>query len=83
MTERWNDWIANAEENLSRTAHPRINITAQVLRAQRYGNYVINYMNSEDLHHEWAKFKGYIGAQDRYHGTNVLDVYPEYKPYWT
>ena len=87
ITDIWNDWIVNAEDNITRTAHPRITehesgVKWQVDRATRYGNYVVNYMNSEDRFFEWKMFKGYISAQDRYHNTNVLDVYPEFKPYW-
>lgn len=87
ITDTWNDWIANGEDNIVRTAHPRIlaheeGVNWQLQRAKRYGNYVVNYMNSEDRHFEWHKTQGYINSLDRYHNTNILDVYPEFKPYW-
>ena len=40
-------------------------------------------MNSEDRHSEyWDQFVAYTKAQDKFHNTNVLEVYPEFKPYW-
>ena len=60
------------------------NISPQKLeRIHRYGYNVITYMNSEDRYDQyWDKFVAYTKAQDKYHNTNVLDVYPEFKPYW-
>ena len=88
VTERWNAWIINVEENLMKTGHKHIigdnrRFENQVRHAHEYGNYVIDYMNSEDKYEEWwSKTQHYITALDRYHKTDVLDYYPEFKPYW-
>ena len=52
-------------------------------RIKHYGYNVINYMNSEDrFDKDWDKFVAYTKTQDKYHNTNVLDIYPEFAPYW-
>ena len=52
-------------------------------RIKHYGYNVINYMNSEDrFNKDWDKFVAYTKTQDKFHNTNVLDIYPEFKPYW-
>ena len=51
-------------------------------RWKKFGNNVINYMNGEDWSEHWNEFIEYMRPQDRYHNTNILDVYPEFEPYW-
>tara|TARA_Y100001937_G_scaffold109926_1_gene155078 strand:+ start:895 stop:2151 length:1257 start_codon:yes stop_codon:yes gene_type:complete len=51
-------------------------------RWKKFGNNVINYMNGEDWSQHWHEFIDYMRPQDRYHNTNILDVYPEFEPYW-
>lgn len=83
ITENWETWHNNAEEILSKNKHPAINFKQQVECAKYYGNNVITYMNSVDDHeNSWHKFKEYTSALDKFHGSNILDVYPEFKPYW-
>lgn len=45
----------------------------------KFGQNVIDYMNSEDLSSEWDTFINYAKSLDRYHGTDLFEVYPEYK----
>lgn len=83
-TERWLDWFENIEVNLRKTqTSNRLKIETQIHRANRFGNSVINYMNSEDWYEDhWDDFKNYTRALDRHHDTDILDWYPEFKPYW-
>ena len=39
-------------------------------------------MNGGDWFEHWQEFINYMRPQDRYHKTNILDVYPEFRPYW-
>lgn len=86
-TEKWLEWSDNIEENITKTAHPRIleseySLKKQLQDTKNYGDTVINYMNSEDWYHDWHKFEDYASSLDAYHKTNLLDVYPEFEPYW-
>jgi len=84
VTDNWRDWSNNAEANLRRThTSNTLNINKQIKRTQRFGNSVIDYMNSEDWYESnWDDFKSYTTALDRHHNTDILDWYPEFKPYW-
>ena len=84
VTAQWNDWITNAETNLRRTqTSNHVDIPTQIRRATRFGNSVVDYMNSEDWHDaHWQEFKNYTTALDKFHGTDILEWYPEFKPYW-
>jgi hypothetical protein len=84
VTEKWNSWIADAEANLRRTqTSNHIDMQTQIKRATRFGNSVIDYMNSENWYDEhWHEFKNYATALDKFHNTDILDWYPEFKEYW-
>jgi len=84
VTAQWKDWIANAETNLRRTqTSNHVDIQTQIKRATRFGNSVVDYMNSENWYDEhWQEFKNYTSALDKFHGTDILEWYPEFKPYW-
>lgn len=82
VTNAWNTWLSTVDENIRKTAHCTIHIDNQIKCAKRYGNYVIDYMNSCDHHDNWPAFKKYIEIMDTYHNTDILDVYPEFKQYW-
>jgi hypothetical protein len=47
-----------------------------------WGTSVINYMNSEDRYCDWILFQNYITVMDQHFKSNVLDVFPEFKPFW-
>lgn len=84
VTAQWIDWRDNAEERIRSTqTSNHVDVKTQIKRATRFGNSVVDYMNSENWYDDhWHEFKTYIGALDRYHGTDVLEWYPEFKPYW-
>lgn len=80
VTQKWNDmcngdksWMGDDEEK--NTIYRRY--------WKRYGNNVISYMNGENWYDEyWPEFIEYTQAQDQHHGTDILEVYPEYREYW-
>ena len=39
-------------------------------------------MNSKDQYSDWDKFIDYTKILDKHHNTNILEVYPEFVPYW-
>lgn len=81
-TDSWNKWLENIEENLSKNKKNSIDLENQIMCAKRYGNTVITYMNSSNDNDDWNKFIEYATTLDNYHKTNILEVYPEFKPYW-
>jgi len=84
VTAKWNNWIENAEQRIRETQTSNwITVEDQIIRAQRYGDSVINYMNSEDWYEKhWQEFMDYVNALDKYHKTDILEWYPEFKRYW-
>lgn len=82
ITQEWNTWLDNIEVNLSKNKHDKINLEKQISVAKRYGNTVIKYMNSKDQYSDWDKFIDYTKILDKHHNTNILEVYPEFIPYW-
>jgi len=79
-TEQWNEFSERMQQEYA--TNPNINLERQLRQSRRFGNSVIDYMNSEDWHEHWQEFVNYSRALDRYHQTNILDWYPEYREYW-
>ena len=50
-------------------------------RVKQRGDYILTYINSENAEDEWHKFYDFIKHQDKFHKTNVIDYYPEFKDY--
>ena len=82
LTLKWDKWLENIEDNLTKNLQPNIDIEMQIASAKRYGNQVMRYMNSKDEYKDWDKFVDYTKILDQHHNTNILDVYPEFKMYW-
>ena len=78
-TEQWQEFSERMEEEFA--INPKINLERQMRQARRFGNSVIDYMNSEDWNEHWQDFVNYTRALDKYHQTNILDWYPEFAPY--
>ena len=55
------------------------NIKTNNPNIHRYGQNVIDYMNSEDWSDEFHTFLDYSKSLDRYHKTDLFEVYPEFK----
>ncbi len=71
ITEKW-----NAFENKHRSDPA---YTTDIIE----GSKIINFMNSKDLFDtEWVLFQNYITSMDNHFNSNVLDILPEFKPYW-
>ncbi len=83
-TDDWNNFV-NGDLSWMRDPDPKDENSfdyKQIRRWKMFGDNVINYMNGEDWFEHWSEFIDYTTAQDRHHNTNILDVYPEFKPYW-
>ena len=79
------NWTNNIEENvytlLDKKYHK--NIEKYKNRILKFGNNIITYMLSENLYEkEWHLFVAYAKNLDNYHKTNLLNTYPEFKPYY-
>lgn len=81
ITKEWNHWIADIDENIRRCVKPLPNTDIESHRKNilKFGQMVIDYMNSEDWHEHWTEFIDYSSELDAYFKTNLLEVYPEYK----
>ena len=81
ITKEWNHWIADIDENIRRCVKPLPNTDIESHRKNilKFGQMVIDYMNSEDWHEYWTEFIDYSSELDAYFKTNLLEVYPEYK----
>jgi MoaA/NifB/PqqE/SkfB family radical SAM enzyme len=83
ITKKWNLWLDNVEYNLSKNKNNFIDLQHQIKCAKKYGNNVIDYMNSsDDYNNNWNKFIEYATVLDNYHGTDILETYPEFNSYW-
>jgi radical SAM protein with 4Fe4S-binding SPASM domain len=80
-TLAWQQFADNMEQEYS--ANPKMKLERQLRQSRRFGNSVIDYMNSEDWNEHWHEFVNYSNSLDRYHKTNILDWYPEFEPYWS
>lgn len=82
VNKDWEEWLPTARDTFKK-ANNSLDIDKQVKLATKWGDYVIDYMNGKDLYEEyWSDFVIYANAQDKYHNTNILDIYPEYARYW-
>ncbi len=82
-TRDWYEFLDRAEQKQYRWMTRGEHVDDISLeRWKKFGNNVVNYMNGEDWFEHWHEFIDYMRPQDRYHKTNILDVYPEFEPYW-
>ena len=82
ITDNWNSWLDNIDETISKDLKSNIDLVTQIKSDKRFGNQVIRYMNIKDQYKDWNMFQDYASILDAHHKTNILDVYPEFKPYW-
>lgn len=79
------NWTNNIEENIYTLLDNKYhkNIEKYKNRILKFGNNIITYMLSENLYEkEWHLFVAYAKKLDHYHKTNLLNTYPEFKPYY-
>tara|TARA_R110000851_G_C13083068_1_gene565987 strand:- start:1208 stop:2458 length:1251 start_codon:yes stop_codon:yes gene_type:complete len=71
ITQKWDDYLSGKDKD-SPGYHNLI----------KQGQSIINYMNINDMSHKWNDAKEFCAIQDRHFNTNILDVIPEFTPYW-
>jgi hypothetical protein len=78
------DWIAfksTLDTDLTLWQHPQWTndklVSQQKRRIIRFGDYAVDYMNSEDYSTELSETVEYINFMDKQNGTNFIEVYPE------
>lgn len=81
VTSEWNRWIDNIDDNIKKSLRelPTTDFQSHRLNILKFGQMVIDYMNSEDWHDHWDEFIDYSSALDEHFKTNLIEVYPEYK----
>jgi radical SAM protein with 4Fe4S-binding SPASM domain len=81
ITTEWNDWINNIDINIQRCVKllPTTDIESHRRNILKFGQMVVDYMNSEDWHDYWSEFVDYSAVLDEHFDTNLIEVYPEYK----
>jgi hypothetical protein len=45
----------------------------------KFGNMIVDYMNSENWHEHWHEFVDYSAVLDDHFKTDLYSVYPEFK----
>lgn len=80
ITKDFNNFVNNDAENFIKK-NSKLDVNKQLNRIKKFGNNVLNYMNSENLEHDWNLFLDYTKVLDAHHSTNYLDYYPEFKRY--
>jgi hypothetical protein len=80
ITKDFNNFVNNDAENFIKK-NSKLDVNKQLNRIKKFGNNVLNYMNSENLEHDWNLFLDYTKVLDAHHSTNYLDYYPEFKIY--
>ncbi len=79
ITQDFNDWLYQDPLLTIKSRSKKVSADLQLEKIRRYVGQVLSYMNSEDRFDQWAEFLNYSGALDRYHKTDLYEVYPEYK----
>ena len=79
----WNNFIEEIDSILDNTFAKRSAEWKQRYKNKviKRGDYILTYMNAENAEDEWHKFYDFIKHQDKFHSTDVLEVYPEFKDY--
>jgi radical SAM protein with 4Fe4S-binding SPASM domain len=85
VTAEWQEWIKNIDNNIAKSLKYTRNNDLELHKKSilKFGNQVIDYMNSADWHNHWDEFVDYTNTLDAHLKTNILDVYPEFTNYFT
>lgn len=80
VTEEWNAFKSNLDDSTlwqhDQWRNDKL-VSQQKKRIIRYGDYAVDYMNSEDYSNSLADTKEYIEFMDRKNNTDFIKVYPE------
>ena len=85
VTVEWKEWIKDIDNNIAKNVKYTNNIDLELHKKSilKFGNQVVDYMNSADWHTHWSEFVDYTNTLDDHLKTDILDVYPEFTNYFT
>lgn len=84
VTAEWEEWKSNIDDNIVKHLKQTRNNDLEQHKQSvlKFGNQVVDYMNSSDWHKHWPEFVDYTNTLDEHLKTNILDVYPEFTEYF-
>jgi len=85
VTVEWKEWIKDIDNNIAKNVKYTHNTDLELHKRSilKFGNQVVDYMNSADWHKYWPEFVDYTNTLDLHLKTDILDVYPEFDNYFT
>ena len=85
VTVEWKEWIKDIDNNIAKNVKYTNNIDLELHKRSilKFGNQVVDYMNSADWYKHWPEFVDYTNTLDLHLKTDILDVYPEFDNYFT
>ena len=85
VTVEWKEWIKDIDNNIAKNVKYTHNTDLELHKKSilKFGNQVVDYMNSADWHTHWSEFVDYTNTLDDHLKTDILDVYPEFTNYFT
>jgi len=83
VTNEWTAWVSNIDNNIRKNVKLNKNTDFELHKKSilKFGNQVIDYMNSADWFKHWPEFVDYAQTLDNHLKTNLLDVYPEFSKF--
>jgi radical SAM protein with 4Fe4S-binding SPASM domain len=84
VTREWTEWTADIDANIVKhLKQTRNNDLDQHKKSiLKFGNQVVDYMNSGDWNQHWHEFVDYSLVLDKNLGTDIITVYPEFEQYF-
>ena len=84
ITAEWLEWIGDIDTNITKHLKPCRNNDIELHKRSilKFGNQVIDYMNSGNWNQHWNEFVDYTRVLDDHLQTDLLVVYPEYSKYF-
>ena len=85
FTAEWKEWIKDIDNNIAKNVKYTHNTDLELHKRSilKFGNQVVDYMNSADWYNYWPEFVDYTNTLDLHLKTDILDVYPEFDNYFT
>lgn len=85
VTAEWKEWIKDIDNNIAKNVKYTHNTDLELHKKSilKFGNQVVDYMNSADWYKHWPEFVDYTNTLDLHLKTDILDVYPEFDNYFT
>jgi len=80
ITSEWQLWVDDIDNNIKKCVKllPNTDIESHCKNILKFGQLIINYMNSEDWSQYWHEFIDYSNLLDEHFNTKLIDVYPEF-----